>query len=897
MIQAVEHALKKVGIERLNELQLKAYPAVSSGRDVIIVAPTGSGKTEAALIPLIEKIMAENLPGIALLYVTPLRALNRDMLRRIEVLARELHLSVAVRHGDTGSSERRRQSLKPPHIVITTPETFQILFLGKRLRSALKNVRFVVLDEVHELADSERGVQLSVALERLRKLTKFQTVCLSATVKNPEKVARFFGGKMEVIAHDTAKEYDFTVVKPEETEEDEKISQELFVDVDVAAELRFIRDVVNSHRSALIFVNTRQTAEALGLKLKKLIDVEVHHGSLSKEVRIDSEARFAAGELKALICTSSMELGIDIGHVDVVIQYNSPREVARLVQRVGRSGHREGVVSKGYIIASSFDDIMESWIIAKKALNHEIEDIKFHELSLDTLANQISAMALEYGSIDAEEMFAILRKAYPFRRLSFEEFLEICQFLNDANIIYFDGERISALRKSRRYFYDNISMIPDERHYPVVDITVGKRIGVLDETFLTTFSGEVFAMRGELWKVVGVDDVVKVEPVTREGEIPSWVGEEIPVPFEVAQDVGRLRKRIADMLVSEGREKTVSWLMREFSSSKKACEEVVDVIQEQLQKGFELPTHDTITVEGRDTAIINACFGHRVNETIGRIVALLLSARKGQNVAIEVDPYRIKLSPASSQEVVEVLREIRSDAVESLAERGLADTRLLQWKVINAARKFGYLSKDLELSRINLKKLVARFIGTPVYREALRELFVEKLDVERAKQVFDSIRSGEVQVVAYKELSPISLASRDHVFDLLMPARPTKAILRIFRKRLEEEFCVVKCLGCGYSIRCRVKDVELSCPRCRSRLIACVSARRGVEDVSKSELFRIANLVMAYGMKAVFAMNTYGVGVENASRILSRYYPDEDSFFMELMEAEKRFIRTRKFWD
>ena len=192
---------------------------------------------------------------------------------------------------------------------------------------------------------------------------------------------------------DSEKEYDFRVIKPEVTEEDEKLAQELFVDIEIASELRRIKEIVERHNSALIFVNTRQTAEALGLKLKKIMNVEVHHGSLSRESRVESEEKFAKGELKALICTSSMELGIDIGHVDVVIQYNSPREVVRLIQRVGRSGHRLSKKSKGVIIAGSFDEILESWIIAKRAKESKIEETNMHFLSLDTLANQISAIA------------------------------------------------------------------------------------------------------------------------------------------------------------------------------------------------------------------------------------------------------------------------------------------------------------------------------------------------------------------------------------------------------------------------------------------------------------------------------------------------------------------------
>jgi ATP-dependent Lhr-like helicase len=891
--EELREAIESAGIENLSDFQIRAFKEIAAGRDVLIIAPTGSGKTEAAVIPVLNEMLSiKDLKGIFFLYITPLKALNRDMLRRLENIARKLGFTVAVRHGDTLMTERKRQSLKPPQILITTPETFQILFQGKKLRKALSNVRYVVIDEIHEMADSERGVQLSVGIERLREMADFMLIGLSATVE--ETVSSFLSSDAVVVRDESEKEYRFEVIMPEVMEEDERLSEKLNVEPEVAAELRKIKEIVEEHRSALIFVNTRQTAEALGLKLKTILDVEVHHGSLSREARIEAERRFAERELRALICTSSMELGIDIGHVDVVVQFNSPREVARLIQRVGRSGHRREKVSKGYIISRAFDDIMESWIISSRALNSEIEPLKIHLKSLDTLANQISALALEYGRIQDIKAYSIIKRAYPFKDLDFEEFKEICEFLAAGNIIFYENGLIASRRKTRYYFYENISMIPDEKSYRVVDVTTGKTIGILDESFLSTFSGEVFAIKGELWRVLAVDEVVKVEPVTREGAIPSWVGEEIPVPFEVAVEVGKLRRKIAEIL----KENAFRYIKSRFLTNDEAVRTVVNVISEQIEKGFEVPSDKIITIESSENiAVINCCFGHRVNETLGRIIALLLSARKGRNIGIEVDPYRIKLTPASAEEVMKTLLSISPEAVPQLAERSLLDTHLLQWKVVNSARKFGYLRKDTDLSRINLKKLVIKLKDTPIFREAVREIFLEKLDVDRTSQILEQLED-KIKIKVYDSLSPISLASREHAFDLLSPGKPVEALLKIFRKRLEDEITVFHCLNCKYTVRTPVRLIDkLQCPRCGSGLIACFNARRKFEDIPKKELYRIANLVLSHGKRAVFAMNTHGVGAENASRILSKYYEKEDDFFLELMEAEKRYIRTRGFWD
>lgn len=696
--EKIEKALKAVGIDELTDIQKRTFEVVISGKNALVIAPTGSGKTEAAMIPIFQRLLEKKSPGIRVLYITPLRALNRDMLRRMRRFAEILNISINVRHGDTKESERVRQSIKPPEILITTPETFQLLFLGKRLRKALKNVEFVVIDEIHELVDSERGVQLFVGIERLREFAKFQLIALSATVGDPKKITEIMGGA-EIVSGELEKEYEIKILCSDD-------------------ELSLIKELVDKHKSTLIFVNTRQTAEVLGVELKKTISAEVHHGSLSREARISAEEDFSSGKLKALICTSSMELGIDIGHVEAVIQYSSPRQAVRLIQRVGRSGHGLRRKSLGYIVASTFDDILESIAILKRANSGLLEDLELHENSLDVLANQICAMAIEYGRIEARKAYEIIKRCYFYRNLSFEEFCEICQYLSDIWRIFFDGNEIFSRRRTRRYFYDNISMIMDEKSYRVVDITSGKTIGSLDESFLSTFSGEVFAMKGELWRVLSVEDVVKVEPVIAEGEVPSWVGEEIPVPFEVAQLVGKLRDEI-----SKG-EIDLEELKR--YANEDAVNKVLEKIEEH-KKEFRVPTDNHVVIDGsaRDT-VINVCFGHKANEAIGRILALLLSLKKGTNVSVEVDPYRIKLSPANPEEVRDVILSVDPEKVESLAERAIIDTRLMQWKVVKAARKFGLLEKDEELARINLRTLVVKLRSTPVYREALREILDRK---------------------------------------------------------------------------------------------------------------------------------------------------------------------------
>ena len=881
----IAEALKKVGIEELNQLQKEAYGLIKKGSDVLIVAPTGSGKTEAALIPILETIKEKNLEGIALIYVTPLRALNRDLLRRISIICDEIGLSVAVRHSDTTERERKRQSEDPPQILITTPETFQILFLGKKLKKSLKNVKFVVVDEVHELVESERGVQLAVALERLREYTKFQLIALSATV-DVDKVLKFFKCK-ELILSPLEKRYVFKVIKPEVKEEDLELARNLMVEESFAAELRKIKEIVEEYGSALIFVNTRQTAEFLASKLKKLIPSEVHHGSLSKEVRIENERKFLNREIKALVCTSSMELGIDIGHVNVVVQYNSPREVVRLIQRAGRSGHRIDRVSVCYIITSSFDDLLESAVIVKKALRGELEESRIHENSLDVLANQIAGILLERGKIEASAVYTIIKRAYPFRNLSWEDFMKVVEFLDSINLIFHREGLLIPTRKTRAYFFENISMIPDEKSYPVRDVVTGKIIGVLDEKFLQTFSGELFTMKGDVWRVLSVDEEIKVSPALSEGAVPSWVGEEIPVPYEVAEEVGLLRKAI----FAYGRE----YLIENYFVNEEGAKFAEELIKEHVKK-FAVPGGGEIVIEGEREVTLNVCLGHRVNEVLGRVIALLLSARSGRNVSIEFDPYRIKFNPANGEDVERILKEISQLSFEQFRElvvRAISETKLFQWKFVHVAKKMGYLSKEVEVSRINVQNLVKKLMDTPIFEEAVREMFTERLDVEKAYEFIRRIKDLEIHI--YRENTPIGSVSQGS-FDIVSGKRE-EAILDHFIQRLEEEDVWLYCVNCKLKMRKKLRHLNESfCPRCKSRMLAVFSARRSPDEFSEKELFRIAELYRVHGKKAAYALCTYGIGVDTATKILSGFYPDDREFFKSLLEAEKNYIRTRKFW-
>jgi len=927
----LDNRIKELAVSRFEKptyVQELAIPKVLDGKNVLVIAETGSGKTESVMLALFSKLIEKEHQPIALLYLTPMRALNRDLMDRLIWWCNKLDIDISVRHGDTTQYERKMQVEHPPHILISTPEQINAMLIGKRLKEYLRNVKYVVIDEVHELVTSKRGVQLTLSLERLKKYCGTpQIIGLSATVGSPELAAKFIfsDNKYEIIKAISPKDLQIKVESPYPSTQDKIIAEKIFIGDSVVARLRKIYDIIMEHKSALVFTNTREAAEILSSRLRLLdkdFPHEIHHSSLSKEVRVKAEKDFKSEKLKALIATSSLELGIDIGSIDIVIQYMSPRQVTKLIQKIGRSGHGVGRVSKGIIITSDGDDIFESSVIARKALKGELEQIIIHENSLDVLTHQIMGMLIENYKMNPKDVYEIVKKAYPFRNLKEEEFSKLLNFMStQLGLIYIDTE-IKRRRRAFDYYFENLSVIPDQRSYKVIDTTTNTFVGNLDEEFIASHAdvGSTFIVRGRPWKILSVENdkvyVENVDDIT--SAIPAWEGELIPVPFEIAQDVGKLRKEIKEML--DGNMKTNEIILKvkeKYPVSSQTAVKMMQLIKRQI-KNHKIPDGKDIVFETfQNYIIIHSLFGNKVNETLSRFISTVLSAEHGELIMSKSDPYRMIFKGCTVEEIKKILSDYNPEDVQVILEKSLPRSSLFKFRFIHVAKRFGAISRNANLETINIDRVIDVYWNSPIYQETLQEIFTEKMDLEKTKEIISKIRNKEINLIGMEGLSPLAeLGFRYELQDVVKPERPEKEIFKIFKNRLMNSKVKLLCINCGkYSITDYVKDVEEEprCKKCQSKLISVlrlyqieiqkiVSKWLKGQELSEEEeeklkhIKKSSDLVIVYGKKAVIAMAGRGVGPETAKRILAKMYRNEDEFYKEILRAEREWIKNKRFW-
>ncbi|MDV3244675.1 MAG: DEAD/DEAH box helicase [Nitrososphaerales archaeon] len=856
-------ALKERGFTSPTDPQMRLVPLVREGKNALLMAPTGTGKTEAAFLPILDRMIREGPTrekGTKLLYVTPLRALNRDMLERMQWWCKRFDIRLGVRHGDSSQQERTNLSYAPPDILITTPETLQILLVGKRLRGSLAKLRWVVVDEVHELAEDKRGSQLAVALERLRDIVEqpFQIVGLSATVGSPERVANFLvgmGRDCEIARVPVEKSLALRVLAPRPGPQDREFAEAIYSFPEVAARLRTIRELVEKYKSVLVFTNTRTEAEALASRFRVWdpdFPIGIHHSSLSKATREAVERGLKDGRLHGVICTSSLELGIDIGFLEYVVQYNSPRQVTRLIQRVGRSGHRVGQVSNGVIITQDSDDTLEAAVLCRKSVRGELEPLDPAMAPYDVAIHQVAGLLVEQSNWNIGEIYALLRRSYPYSSMDMEKLKKVLTYMRERypRLAYYnesDGRvyRARDIQPLFSYYFDNLSMIPDERQYLVLE--KDNFVGTLDEAFVSEY-GEVgvkFVEAGRCWKIEQIygNKVYVKQEDDPTGAVPNWVGDEIPVPFEVAEEVGSVRRRYAEEVANGRGAEYVEELCRTYPVANETMLEALREVAEQHAANLPVPSDRLVTIERWDRyVIVQASFGHKVNRLLSRVIGYLISERIGQSVAVHQDPYRIVIeADVAPATVLATMQSLPKADLRATTEKAVQRSGIFKRRLIHAGKKCGAIAKDADYASVSISGLIEALRDTPVYEEAMNVIFHDDLDVAGAADVLSKMEAGtiEVKLLEYEGLSPIARIGIEEISrrgEIVSPERLRALLRQSTRARILDTFLVAVCTNCwNYLELKRVGDMEGlgKCPACGKEAI-------GLSTESYENVFSLA---------------------------------------------------------
>ena len=908
--QVILDKFRKEGFDSLTTIQRKAVPVILRRINSLLVAPTGSGKTESAVMPVFAMLAQESQRRsgfIRAVYITPLRALNNDVLRRIVKYAESDGLRVEIRHGDTTVTARRKIVENPPDILITTPESLAVVLTNEKMLAALSELEWIIVDEVHELVSNERGAHLSISLERLEAASKKPRVTrigLSATVGNLKEAAMFVSGssrKNAILVDSVARGYDIDLK---------------FVKGSLNNVAHFVIDYVKkSHEqgSVLLFTNTRDEAEYLGTVLRNQGDVkvDVHHGSLSKEMREETEHTLRAGGAGIVVCTSSLELGLDIGSVDLVIHYGSPRQVSKLMQRIGRSRHKKRSFAKGLVVTNTADDEIEALAIIRRMKSGSIEEQKMHEGALDAVAHQLVGLAMQSRApVRVEDAHQLVTKAFPFRNVTMFDIESCLDLLAGHNVIRFerDARTYSRRIKAYKYYFENLSMIPHVLKFEVVDAISKRRIGTLDQQFVGDYGerGNVFVLKGSQWRVISVDEgrlVVNVEPLGGAAiNIPYWVGEMIPVDVKTAQEVGAVRRQAAAGAVH-------------------LSTDIMEKTMGQLE-GI-IPDSEHVVVESltaRNTLVIHSAFGSKVNNTLASLLSTILSSQLGYLVESRSDPYRIILSSSArmTQGKLEAsLNEVYD--LEPVIIASLTGTHNINWRVWMVAKRFGMISREAVYDKKVARMIYDRYSKTPLSSESIRELMHDKYDIEQTRKVLEKIRTGAVkihwlEVDSFSDLAK-PIVEHSNKMSASTPLSVEQGVIDLVKERLEKTKHRLICIRCAKWERVmetREAPDELVCPSCRSRLVTATFWSDGqLARIIKTRLaggkltsdenhrfdraWKVASLINNFGKKALVVLSGHGVGADTAARIL-RNYIDEEQVYRSIYEAERQYVMTRGFW-
>ncbi len=781
-------------------------------KDTLISAPTGGGKTLTAFLSILNNLVILATEGklenkVYSVYISPLKALSNDIhknliepLEEINKLAKskgiELpKISVGLRTGDTTAYEKTKMAKNPPHILITTPESLAIILTTKKFIEAFKDIKYCIIDEIHSLGN-KRGTYLSLSMERLNNLSKAwpTKIGLSATIEPLNEVAKFLVGidknrEVEIAKVRSNKKLDVQVLSP--------VKKLIEHANPYTATYPILHKLIKEHKTTLIFTNTRAATERIVNHLKDKFptdytdsNIAAHHSSLSKGYRFEIEEKLRNGELKVVVCSTSLELGIDIGFIDLVILLGSPKASSRALQRIGRAGHKLHETAKGRFLVLDRDDLIECSTIQKEMLEGKIDKIQFPKNALDVLSQQIYGMAIN-KPWNINNLLKTIRKSYCYSELLKQDFYSVISYLSgeynlEKNWVYgkiwYDSEtnQVGKRGKMARIIYmTNIGTIPEESFVDVKLAGTNEKIGMVDESFMSRMKkGDVFVLGGSKYSyryTRGMNLYVKPE-TTRSVTIPSWFSEMLPLSFESALEIGEFRKIIKKMF-QKNKKKTeiMKKIMQHTYTTKKVAEEIYDYFYQQYNFA-DFPDSETITIEkyiderdNKKYILVNSMYGRRVNDVLSRALAFILGKYGQRDLEIGISDRGFYIS-SKNLEIEKALKQLNSKNLEEILKQAIEKTDILTRRFRHCATRALMILRSYKGSKKSVKKqqMKSHFLISavkkisqdfPILKEAKREVLEDLMDINSTKKVLDWINSEKVKIeINYVKIpSPFAL--------------------------------------------------------------------------------------------------------------------------------------------
>lgn len=784
--------------------QLYGVMEIHSRNNILISAPTGATKTLTGFLSILNELIDSSEKGILedkiyCVYISPLRALSEDIkinlvnpLEEMEAISgKKFGIRVASRTGDTETSEKAKMLKNPPHILITTPESLAIVLSSIKFVDLLKDVQWCIIDEIHALAENKRGTHLSLSLERLQKLSSAMVrIGLSATIAPLDEIAKYLSGydgnearPCKIVDVQFIKQIDLKVLSPVPD----------LINIEHGnmhyAMYELINNLIQEHKTTLIFTNTRSATERVVHNLKEKFpknytesNIGAHHGSLSKAHRQNLENMLREGKIKVVVCSTSLELGIDIGYIDLVICLSSPKSVARALQRIGRSGHRLHDVTKGRIIVMDRDDLIECAVLLKSAIERKIDKIHIPTNALDVLAQQIYGIAIQ-DIIHINDLYKLIKNSYCYHNLERKDFNEVIEYLagkyislEDRHIyakIWHDEETgmIGRRGKLARVLYmTNIGTIPDQIS---VMVKVGDHVvGTIEEAFLEKLRpGDVFVLGGSVYQFKFARGMVAQVSASanRPPNVPSWFSEMLPLSFDLALEIGRFRKLLNEKFCSEKSKKEIIDFINDYVYvDKNAAESIYNYFFEQFNYA-EIPSNSRIIVEhytneqGIKHTIFHSLYGRRVNDCLSRAAAFAISRTQHRDVEIGINDNGFYIASGKPVNVLHAFKLIKPKDFRKILNMAIDKTEVLKRRFRHCAmralmilRVYKGHTKHVGRQQVSSQILISAVKRISpdfsILKEARREVLEDLMDIENAQKVIEGIEKGNIKI---KEITTV----------------------------------------------------------------------------------------------------------------------------------------------